>query len=270
MNKNKISLNNNGFMLLETLIVSTVILGTLVFLYVQFVNVKSSYEVSFTYNTVPGIFMSKEIADFISGLGINDYTSLQNRLSDSDDGYVSIDPKGTDFTSVNDTNLYKAMVSSMNISYVLFVNDDLTNLKTYLSGNANDISDIFQPAFKKYILSLNTDNTQKNRLIVEFDDETFASVLINSADDLNESYESTYTITYELNGGVLAKNNPNTYTIYTDTFTLSNPTKTDYTFLGWTGPGYNTASTTVTIPKGSTGNRTYTANWMRIGTGSAI
>ena len=59
----------------------------------------------------------------------------------------------------------------------MFVNDDLTNLKTYLSNN-NNVSEIFQPQFKKYILGLDTDKTNKNRLIVAFADKTFASVLI--------------------------------------------------------------------------------------------
>lgn len=176
MKKSKITLNSNGFMLLETLIVSTVILGTLVFLYVQFVNVKSSYEVSFTYNTIPGIYMSKELSEFIVNLNNSGYMTLQSKLNSSTNGYVSIDPD-TDFVNDNDTSLYKEMVKNMDIKYVLFVNDDLSNLKTHLSNN-NDVSNIFEPQFKKYILSLTTDNTQRNRLIVEFNDQTFASVLI--------------------------------------------------------------------------------------------
>ena len=42
-----------------------------------------------------------------------------------------------------------------------------------------------------------------------------------------------YTISYNLNGG--SANNKSSYNIETDTFTLSNPTKTGYTFAGWTG-----------------------------------
>ena len=36
------------------------------------------------------------------------------------------------------------------------------------------------------------------------------------------------------------------------------------TFTGWTGTGLSEASTSVTIPSGSTGNREYTANWSPI------
>ncbi|MBQ8430425.1 MAG: InlB B-repeat-containing protein, partial [Clostridia bacterium] len=39
------------------------------------------------------------------------------------------------------------------------------------------------------------------------------------------------------------------------------PTKDGYTFAGWTGTGLSSATMTVTIASGSTGNRTYTATW---------
>ena len=71
----------------------------------------------------------------------------------------------------------------------------------------------------------------------------------------------TYTITYILNGGEVSTENPSTYHITDDTFTLTNPTKDDYTFLGWSGTGLSSTTKTVTIPNGSYGNKTYTANW---------
>ena len=76
-----------------------------------------------------------------------------------------------------------------------------------------------------------------------------------------------YTITYDLAGGT-AEGNPDTYTIETRTFTLKNPTKSGYTFTGWSGTGLDGENNmTVTIPTGSTGNRTYTAHWRYNGSG---
>ncbi|MBR4406800.1 MAG: InlB B-repeat-containing protein [Clostridia bacterium] len=63
---------------------------------------------------------------------------------------------------------------------------------------------------------------------------------------------ATYTITYNLDGGSVATANPTTYTKDTATITLNNPTKTGYTFNGWRN---------VTIPTGSTGDKTYNAVW---------
>lgn len=73
----------------------------------------------------------------------------------------------------------------------------------------------------------------------------------------------TYTITYDLAGGTLpaGKRNPADYTIETVDFTLQNPERAGYTFAGWSGTGLAADSTIVTISKGSTGNREYTANW---------
>ena len=72
---------------------------------------------------------------------------------------------------------------------------------------------------------------------------------------------TTYQITYDLVGGTVAKANPTSYTKDTATFTLNNPTKSGYTFEGWVGTGLSEATKTVTIVKGSTGNRVYKATW---------
>ena len=70
----------------------------------------------------------------------------------------------------------------------------------------------------------------------------------------------TYSITYNLAGGSVS-GNPTSYNIESAAITLKNPTRTGYTFTGWTGSNGTTASTSVSIPSGSTGNKSYTANW---------
>ncbi len=82
----------------------------------------------------------------------------------------------------------------------------------------------------------------------------------------NKSYTATwtpvtYTIGYNLAGGTVATENSTSYTIESEDITLVNPTKLGYTFAGWTGTDLGEAQTTVTIPAGSIGNRTYTATW---------
>jgi len=67
-----------------------------------------------------------------------------------------------------------------------------------------------------------------------------------------------YSISYNYNGG--SASNPTSYNIETNTFTLNNPTRQGYNFTGWSGSG---SGTSVTINKGSTGNRSYTANWRK-------
>ena len=77
-----------------------------------------------------------------------------------------------------------------------------------------------------------------------------------------------YTITFDLDGGTV-EGNPDTYTAETESFTLKNPTRPGYTFTGWSGTGLTGENNmTVTIQKGSTGDRSYTAHWRYNGGGS--
>ena len=68
-----------------------------------------------------------------------------------------------------------------------------------------------------------------------------------------------YTITMDLNGG--SGQEKMVYTITDEEFALPTPTRNGYEFVGWTGERITTPQTSVKIPKGSTGNKAYTANW---------
>lgn len=70
----------------------------------------------------------------------------------------------------------------------------------------------------------------------------------------------TYHVTYTLNDGVNAMANPETYTVETPTITLAEPTKSGYTFGGWTLTDGNGAAVTE-IAQGSHGDMTLYANW---------
>ena len=71
---------------------------------------------------------------------------------------------------------------------------------------------------------------------------------------------TNYPITCDLGGG--KADNQESYTVESDTITLINPEKNGYIFTGWSGTDLNGEDNmTVTIPTGSTGNRTYTAHY---------
>ena len=72
---------------------------------------------------------------------------------------------------------------------------------------------------------------------------------------------ATYNINYVLNGGTNDSNNPSTYTIESNNITLADATKTGYTFKGWTGNGTTTPTKNLLLPKGSYGDKTFTANF---------
>lgn len=71
-----------------------------------------------------------------------------------------------------------------------------------------------------------------------------------------------YKIIYDLAGGIETESNQREYTIEDEDITLFAPQKTGYEFIGWTGTGYTSATKNVTIPSGSYGNKTFTANWI--------
>ena len=78
-----------------------------------------------------------------------------------------------------------------------------------------------------------------------------------------ENWELTeYNITMDLNGG--SGETTLLYTVIDDEFALPTPTRNGYEFVGWTGEAITTPQTSVKIPKGSTGNKAYTANWQVI------
>ena len=97
-------------------------------------------------------------------------------------------------------------------------------------------------------------------------DSVTKNVILVSTDGGNREYTATwtptiYTITYDLDGGIVTNANPESYNIETSTFTLWNPEREGYTFAGWVGTGLSTQTKNVTINPGSTGNRSYTATW---------
>ena len=73
-----------------------------------------------------------------------------------------------------------------------------------------------------------------------------------------------YTISYDLDGGEQTSN-PLTYCEVSPDFTLNNPTKDGFEFVGWSGTDLDSPIKPVVIKKGSTGNKTFTANWKVFG-----
>jgi uncharacterized repeat protein (TIGR02543 family) len=82
-----------------------------------------------------------------------------------------------------------------------------------------------------------------------------AEIAVGSTGDKTFTAEWTaisYSIAYELDGGVNHSDNPAVYTI-NDAVTLQSPTRTGYSFSGWLEGN--------SIAIGSTGDRTFTAQW---------
>ncbi len=69
-----------------------------------------------------------------------------------------------------------------------------------------------------------------------------------------------YTITYNLAGGTNNSANPTAYS-HESAFALGEPTRTGYTFTGWTFEGQEAPTKDVAVAAGTRGEKSYTANW---------
>ena len=106
---------------------------------------------------------------------------------------------------------------------------------TYYASNSTVTCTYSGSVSEGYAITFNaTDGTVSgNTITVPHQDITVSAV----------TTPVTYTIDYDLAGGSVATANPVSYTVETPTFTLTNPTREGCQFMG------------------STGNRSYTANW---------
>ncbi len=92
-----------------------------------------------------------------------------------------------------------------------------------------------------------------------------AGALYTANEDLDLFAQWTpisYSITYNLNGGINDAANPTSYTIESSTITIQNPSKTGNSFDGWYSDPELTISASSTITTGSTGDKIFYAKWI--------
>lgn len=164
--------NEKGFTLLETLIVSTFIASTLIYLFIQINNIKTSYDITFRYNTVPGLYGAQNVLSFLNK---NTYDDVKVSVENSELHYVDL----TDGTALaNGSNVYyKDLIKKLNIKTVIMIKEDTTDILTNL-----DQITLFTEEMKRFIKRIDSDkNENLYRLVVEYNDNTFATIKIGDA-----------------------------------------------------------------------------------------
>jgi len=158
-------MNNKGFMLAETLIVATFLVTTLLFIYIQFNNITNTYDNSFKYNTVNGLYNAKNIIKYISTDGIE---KLKAELSQ--DGVEFINITNCSNTYFTETEYCNVMMSSSSVKTALFAKENLEDLKKSTTSLDQTMID--------FINYIDYEKTTGYRIIIEFNDNTFASLKI--------------------------------------------------------------------------------------------
>ena len=163
--------NNKGYALTEILILSTVIIGVLTFMYIQFKNINRGYQNSFNYDTVEGLYLANNILNYINSDG---YDTLVESLNNSPQGYI-------DITNC-DVNLFEVgafceeLFNKSKVKQVLFTEENLYKIKSNMLNIDNDM--------KNYIKQIKTTNDTKDyRIIVKYDNNTFASLRFNKGNE---------------------------------------------------------------------------------------
>lgn len=168
-------INSKGFLLLETLVVTTFVVAVLTYLYIQYINLKKNYNKSFTYNTVPGLIHAKEVDKYLNENLV--YMYATNDLSSSQEKYIELASNNTCNLSYFSGNLSycNSLINKMDIKTILL-------LPTSLTTPLNNIKSHYSDEFYNYIKSIKVknDNT-KYILAFEYKDKTFANILIKEA-----------------------------------------------------------------------------------------
>lgn len=158
--------NNKGFMLTEILVTSTLVCTVLIFLYSQFYSIKRGYDISFKYNTVNSLYASSNIKDYLIDNGID---TLKQGLEIN----PCIDLK-EDISGIKAPAYWNLLISYLNIKSILFSKADLTEL----ISNLNDLDNVDED-FKRFVRHIDFDeNSNDYRLIIQYNDDTFASILM--------------------------------------------------------------------------------------------
>lgn len=174
------NIRNEGFMLIETLIVSVFVGVTLIIMFVQLQNIVSSYKRSFSYNTTKALYNTEEYREFLLSKDINGFV---NDLNANTNGYIDItNCANAHYKLSKDTqqaalDYCKFVHSTLDIKKVLLTKQNLSAIKNNISKNAKQ-DQISQKLvdFVDYI-KYDNDNTSV-RLIVEYKTDEFASIKI--------------------------------------------------------------------------------------------
>lgn len=145
--------NNKGFMLAEVFIVSSFVLGILVYMFIQTNSIMKNYNKSFSYDTVQGLYIANEVKKYL-----NYMDSDTPYLSDACDSYEIFESSDEVWNNIKRfTNIKTVIIGDLN----------------YIKENASDDTNISAKE-KDYIKYL----VEKNKcvLLLEFNDDTYASL----------------------------------------------------------------------------------------------
>ena len=159
-------LNSNGFMLAETLIVTTFVAGILIFLFIQFTNLGKAYDDSYIYNTPEGLYALEDIKEYV-----NTDTDLLLYIDENIATMKYIDL--TDCSLFTNKEYCTNLFDLENIDKVFITTNDFD--KEYITGYNED--------FNIFINKIVNEGSKKYRLVASFKNGMFATLRLGDSDE---------------------------------------------------------------------------------------
>lgn len=175
--------NNRGFLLAESLVVSTFVLTVLIFLFVQFQNLMTSFKNSYNYNNVESIYDLGAMESYLLNAQ-DENNTLKNQLNGK--MYLIIYEEENENGMCNDNLSLKAenrsfcekIADATRLKKLIYTDSDIDIIKDYLNKNEDSNIDESMKDFINKIKTVKIDG--KGRLIGEFNDGTFATIAIDN------------------------------------------------------------------------------------------
>lgn len=159
--------NIKGFILAEVIVISVVVITALTIIYMQFISVNNSYYRSFRYNTVDDLYAVNNIRSFIEKDNLDNIINLL-------EGKNYVDLSSCSYEYFLEYNYCKNLLKTLNVKTLLFTYEDVTDLKSEL----NNIS--ISEGMKSFIKTISSSKNNKYRIIVEFEDDRYATLKLGS------------------------------------------------------------------------------------------
>lgn len=144
--------NNKGFMLIEVIITSTIVLTTLIALYASFNKLYNNYRIKNNYHNLDATYATKEI---INSMLKNDEGNINNYINtiipNSKYGYIIKNGYCTNEAEFNNNGTPAATVPNncSNIKKLYTINNML--FVEYDSESLNELDDSINQTFKEYV-----------------------------------------------------------------------------------------------------------------------
>ena len=186
-------MNNKGFLMVEALIVSTFVVSVLIYFFVQFKKVDASFELSYSYNTVNGLYAVNNISAYLDNLYETD-SDFRDQIKGGSIKlnspfykviYNQIDNEN--FTCISSQVYCGELMQSLNIKSAVLASGDLDALLQFFKKVENDSSstndeknnyNFFTEKMRDFIKHERSKElySPDYKILVQFNDDTFASI----------------------------------------------------------------------------------------------